>query len=162
MTSNFARNHRLSQQTLDTYTRYGAHPRDAADRRYFYHVYLQDVVPDGVTVHHIHNGSHNLVREEIQLLTPSGRIFMSGLVGAEKNHHYTEKVAGEEAYNKWQDGYFIPDEQKWRFFTGLAKIRFFGSREDEKWDCKGQLDPIGCAQYVAAYLQQEYDKLGQH
>lgn len=87
---------------------------------------------------------------------------MSGLVGAEKNHHYTAKVAGEEAYDKWHNGFFIPDEQKWRFFTGLAMIRFFSSCGDKEWDRKGQLHPIDDAQYVAAYLQQEYDKLRYH
>lgn len=88
---------------------------------------------------------------------------MSGLVGTELNHHYPAKVAGENALNQSVGGHFVPDdERKWRFFTGFAKIRFFEGRGNEKWGCKGEVDPIKDAGCVAEYLQREYDKLGHH
>ena len=82
--------------------------------------YLRDVVPYGITVQHVPSAASTNVRQEIQLLTPSGQLFMSGLIGTERDHFRLEDVAASEAYTKWLDGEFAPDGQNWRFFTGLG------------------------------------------
>ena len=161
MTSNFARNGGLSRQTMDEYLRYGGpRPRNLRERVYFYETYLQDVVPDRVTVH-VRPKHMTRERHEIQLLTPTGAIFMWGLVGTETDHDVVKYAAGIDASKRYRDGLFVPDWLSWRFFTGLTEIRFFSAEENsnEGWECGGEFHPINDAQYVAAYLQQEFDKL---
>ena len=161
MTSYFARHRRFSRQTQE-WAHYGAYPRSLDDRLQFYMNYLLDVVPLGVTVHHLPTGLEENKSEEIHLLTPSGQIFMTGLVGRQRNHTTTEEVAGSEAYTKWLDGDFVPDGQNWRFFTGLAELRFFNSDRGNSWELKQSCHPMNYPDYVAEFLQEEYDSLRYH
>ena len=89
---------------------------------------------------------------------------MWGLVGTETDHDVVKYAAGIDASNRYRDGFFVPDWLNWRFFTGLTEIRFFSAEENsnEGWECGGEFHPINDAQYVAAYLQQEFDKLRYH
>ena len=164
----------LSTMVRSIYERHGRSPRNIEDRVLFYLNYLFEVIPSGITVNRIfdpesyHNGE-TATRVEVRLLTASGELFMSGLVSMDVRASHLEIVAGSEAYTRWLDGYFVPDSKYWRFFTGLGEIGFFGngahagedSPEDE-WGCQGRFDPIAHAQEVAAFLQQEYDRLWSH
>ncbi|CAD6587166.1 MAG: hypothetical protein ASARMPRED_003014 [Alectoria sarmentosa] len=167
MTSHVARNGGLSQQTHEAYRCYGRTPRGVDERLHFYYTYLLDVVPWGITVNHIPAERSNdprasSTREEIQLLTLSGTIFMSGLVSMERSATMIETVAADEAYSKWLDGDFVPDDRKWRFFTGLTQIRFFESPRGDEWDLVDNFNLMLNAQGVAAFLQQEYNRLSFH
>ena len=165
MTSLFVRNNGLSRDTLGAYTAYCIDPGAEDDRLHFYYRYLVEVVPYGVTVHHIpadrsRCGLHNTnTREEIVLLTPSGGIFMSGLVSNEKQYVHIEQVAGSEAYTKWLNGDFVPDDYNWRFFIGVGRIGFYNSRNLDEWYCVNHSNPIDDVDSVAAHLQLEFDKL---
>ena len=92
-------------------------------------------------------------------MTPSGQIFMSGLIGTETSHHRIEEVAASEAYTKWLDGEFAPDGENWRFFTGLTELRFFKSDQGDSWEMAEKYHPMHDPEYVAAFLQEEYDSL---
>lgn len=173
MSSFFSRNGGLSEQTREAYNRCGDSHPNVGERLVFYITYLHDVAPWGLTIHHIpadhipesesRNGNVSTTREEIQLLLPSGRIFMSGLLSLERSAAYLETVAGDEAYTKWLDGYFVPDNQNWRFFTCLANMRIFNSNHrGDEWDLVGSFHPISHAQEVATLLQQEYNRLRYH
>lgn len=162
---------RLSYSTLEAYWLYGAFPRSIHDRLHFYLTYLVDVAPFGVNVEHIRafrssdimlNPNLTTTREEVQLLAPSGKIFMSGLVSMEQTTNAVEQVAADEAYTKWDDGDFVPDGQNWRFFTGLVRLRLYDSREGNEWECLGTYHPITQAGDVAAVLLQQYNRLPYH
>ena len=156
MTSYFARYGRLSPQTQGL-AEHGARPQNVYERLNFYMNYLQDVVPYGITVQHIPSDRPENNSQEIHLLTPSGQIFMSGLVSRDRNHNHTEEVAGSEAYTYWLDGEFAPDGDNWRFFTGLAALRFFNSVQGDSWELQQSYHGMDYAEYVAEYLQEEYD-----
>ena len=87
---------------------------------------------------------------------------MSGLVSMERSATMIETVAADEAYSKWLDGDFVPDDRKWRFFTGLTQIRFFESPRGDEWDLVDNFNLMLNAQGVAAFLQQEYNRLSFH
>ena len=93
------------------------------------------------------------------LLTPSGDIFMSGLVSNEKQYARIEQVACSEAYTKWLNGDFVADDCNWRFFIGVGRIGFYNSRNLDEWDCVNHSNPIDDVDSVAAHLQLEFDKL---
>lgn len=169
MTSKLVQNRGLSPQTLDAHRRCRANRYDADERLWFLLTYLEDVVPWGITVHHIPgdrtDGKGENAREGIQLQTPSGMIFMSGLVSTESGQQYIEPVAAGEAYSKWDLGYFVPDGENWRFFLGagpVGLISFFNSRQasqGDDWELKYNFETIDSAAELAAYLQQEFDSL---
>lgn len=161
MTSSFATHRLLSRQThmssisgarLSTVT-------TLDDKLTFYLNYLKDVVPYGVTVQHVPSDQPSGKREEIHLLTPSGKIFMSGLVGKDRNPTWVEEVAASEAYTLWLEGEFIPDGETWRFFTGLERLRFFNSDERDSWKMESCEAPMDKPDRVAEFLQQQYDSL---
>lgn len=146
---------------MDEYLLYGGPcPRSLSERVFFYETYLQDVVPDRVTVH-VPRKHMTHERHEIQLLTPTGAIFMWGLIGTETDDDLAKCAAGIEASKQYRDGHFVPDWLSWRFFTCLTEIRFFSAEErsNEGWECQGEFHLIDDAQRVAAYLQQEFDNL---
>ena len=162
MTSNYAIFGDLSERTRDIYRRYGSRPRTLDERVDFYLALLKDVVPGGITVHHVPEdpSSHDGVsprREEIQLLTYSGKVFMSGLVTMDRDTTETETVAGSEAYTKWLDGDFI--DHNWRFFTASARLKFFGNCHRDEWERMRDYHPVTHADLVAAFLQNEYNRL---
>ena len=163
MTSFFSRNHGLSEDTQEAYRRYQL-SQNVAGRLEFYLAYLRDIAPHGITIHHIaatRTGAGQAARnerEEIQLLTSSGKIFMSGLVSMERRADSIETVAADEAYSKCLDEEFV--DQNWRFFTGLNKIRIFNSdRSGDGWELVSDDNPIENADEVAAFLQEEYDRI---
>ncbi|KAL9135741.1 MAG: hypothetical protein Q9175_003065 [Cornicularia normoerica] len=163
MTSEFARNQGLSQRTREAYER-SRGSNNVEDRLHFYLTYLEDLVPFGLTVHHVptqrgDDPRPSNAREEIQLLTFPGMIFMSGLVSMESAASLIETVAASEAYTKWLDGDFVPDYDNWRFFTGLATIRFFKSHDGDEWELEREFHPILHAAEMADTLDQEFDKL---
>ena len=84
---------------------------------------------------------------------------MSGLIGTERDPVRIEDVAASEAYTKWLDGEFAPDGQNWRFFTGLVELRLFKSDQGDSWDMAQSCHPMHRPDYVAAFLQEEYDSL---
>ncbi|CAF9908111.1 MAG: hypothetical protein ALECFALPRED_004224 [Alectoria fallacina] len=164
MTSPFARNQQFSQQTLAAFRQSPRLASDVTERLAFFCAYLEDVAPSGLVVQHVpveldneeQDSARNPRREEIQLVTESGMIFMSGIVSME--------VAGDEAYTKWPEGGFTtPDGNNWRFFTGHNnKFRFFSSYRGGEWESTGEFHPIQKAEEVAAFLQQEFDRLPLH
>ena len=165
MTSFYARHGSLSRQTRES-SQHFARPRNPQDRLRFYMDYLIDVVPLEVTVHHAPSSSgprgRRARREEIQLLTPSGEIFMTGLVEMGSSPYHCEEVAASEAYTKWLDGYFAADGRKWRFFTGLSQLRFYRSDRGVSWNIKEAFHPMNEAQRVSEFLQQQYESLRHH
>lgn len=163
MTSFYARHGSLSRQTREL-SQHFARPRNPQDRLSFYMEYLLDVVPLEVTVRHVPSSSATrarmVEREEIQLLTLSGDIFMTGLVGMGPNPNHCEEIAASEAYTKWLDGYFAADGRNWRFFTGLSQLRFYKSDGDDTWKITENFPPMDNAQRVSEFLQRQYESLG--
>ena len=165
MTSLFARNRRLGRQTLEAYHRLNT-SQNVNNRLDFFMNYLQDVAPSGLIIEHVpvepdERGRPTVrdpAREEIQLSTLAGDLFMSGLVSLEYNPRDLERTAGDEAYTKWLHSEFTADGDNWRFFTGQSTIKFFDSQKDE-WYVAGEFHPIEEAEEVAAFLQEEFDKL---
>ena len=162
MTSFYARHGTLSRQTRES-LQYYTSPRNAQDILRFYMDYLLDVVPLEVTVQHVPSSSDTRgTREEIQLLTPSRRIWMTGFVSKELNPDYPEHAAGSEAYNKWEEGYFVADGGNWRFFTGLAQLRFYKNDQRNTWKITENFYPMDSAQSVSEFLQEQYENLSHH
>ena len=166
MTSYLAQYGRLRERTLEAYSEYGHYPRHVNERLDFYLLYLQDVVPYGITVHHFpcdvdpSSSTRYPKREEIRLLTWSGRIFMTGLVSVEPTALHCEQVAGDEAYTRSLSGDFV--DHHWRFFTALVQLRFCDGVGDEGWERVEEFRPIDHAWVVAEYLQHEYYRLAPH
>ena len=161
MTSYFASHGTLSRETRDS-AYCLIDPRNLNDRLIFYINYLQDVVPDGITVQHVPTGLSNLTSEEIQLITLEGYIFMSGLIRIDRNPARGEEIAGSEAFTHFENGEFSPDardERNWRFFTGHDSLRFFKSHGRDSWDEIQKYDPVIDAKYVAEYFMEEYQEL---
>ena len=158
----------LSEFTFDKLAGVKADPKDAKARLEFYQFYFLDVVPSGVVVEHITitppsdiRAQHpdSKTREELRLLTPSKKIFMSGLVSVEMSSDGIKSVAGVEARTQWRHGDFAPDGQDWRFFAAQEKLRLFTSRSMGEYNLKGEYDPIFAAGAVAEVLLQESWKL---
>lgn len=163
MTSPFVHYQGIGELALEAYSRLNISPQSVMDRVRFYCIYLKDVAPLGLTVHHIpvepDDKERSPAREEILLTTNSGKIFMSGLVSLEANPANVERTAGHEAYTNWLNGEFTPADDIWRFFTGLSKIRFFSSHLCDEWEARGVFHPIQQAEEVAAFLEKEFYKL---
>ena len=157
MTSYYARTGQLSLST-HAWAGYDARPGNLNTRLNFYMSYFQDVVPSGVTVRHVPSDGP-VQREEIQLLTNTGKLFMSGLISHRSDHSETEQVAADEAFTKWLDGDFVPDLQNWRFFTGLAELRLFKSHEGDSWKMTKRYRPMDYPDRVAEFLQEQYNSL---
>ena len=155
MTSYYARHRRLSQQTLRAYPRMD---RSIADRLRFYVSYFEDVAPDEVTVDHVPSTTND-GKEEVQLRTPSGRIFMSGLVSMDRSVNPAEEDDADGAYTNYRNGYFVHYEGAWRFFTALGQLRVYCSFARDDWELMGKLPPFDDAKEVAAWLQSQYDSL---
>ena len=156
MTSHYAQYRELAAATCEAYDRTLDSP-SLRNRLDFFYDYLVEVAPLGVHIRHIPQRGCSS-REEVQLVDTSERIIMSGLISLEYNPNHIEEVAGDEAYTKWDAGYFVPDDT-WRFFTGTHKIRFFKSQDGNDFELRGSWHPIKDVEQVAAYLQQEYDRL---
>lgn len=133
------------------------------DQLRFYYYYLRDIVPQGVTVQHCPTGESQ-TREEIQLLTPSGGLFMSGLVSIDRSTTNLESVAGSEAYTYWLDGEYVPGDQDWRFFTAHTNLTFLRClhRNGNEWEADWGANPMNRADEAAVYLQLQYDMLRYH
>ena len=172
MTSNYAKNRGLSQQTLSLWKSIGDPPRDVADRLRFYLSYLSEVVPYGVTVHHIpsrpsYNTRHlpsrpsSDTRQKIQFWLGTGKIFMAGLVSLEINGVNAEHPATDEAYAKLYDEDIVSDDGgTWRLFSGGAKVRMYNChRSTNAYELTGLFQPIENAGELAAHLQREYDSM---
>ena len=54
------------------------------------------------------------------------------------------------------------DGDRWRFFSGLGRIRFLESLSGDEYGLVGELDPVGDAEDVAGYLQREFDRIEQY
>ncbi|CAD6592526.1 MAG: hypothetical protein ASARMPRED_006386 [Alectoria sarmentosa] len=165
MTSYYSQ-YELSQQTRGAYQRYCANPSSVAERRDFYLTYLDDVVPIEVTVHlvlsHLQpydlRGPNN-PREEIQLRF-GGKIFMTCVVGLDRNSQHAEDVAGTLAYEHWHQGHCIADSQQaWGMFTALHNLRFCTSRDGREWCREANLHPTCQVQEVVAYFRQEFERV---
>ena len=122
--------------------------------------YFQDVAPDGVTVVHerilpVHNP-----RQEITLRTPSGQIFMSGIVTMEPQTRDLDIYAANKGEPKWRAGYFVPDGRCWRFFTATNMLGVFLAYGEDGWDPVGAMDPVRHASETVRLLQNQYDSLG--
>ncbi|KAL9068684.1 MAG: hypothetical protein Q9161_005998 [Pseudevernia consocians] len=162
-TSYFAQTESLSQETLNAYQRFFHEPRNAEIKLDFYFCFLADVVPYGITVHHFLPSPRRIPRYEIQLQTPSRKIFMSGLVAMEVGFVVMDAAAAAaaEASVQWNDRQFVPDGENWRCFIGIgpALIGFYKALgAGQLWEDMSvamRLDPRG----VAIYLQKEYDSL---
>ena len=87
---------------------------------------------------------------------------MSGLISREQSPTDIEKVAADEAYGNWLEGDFVPGESNWRFFTGLASLRFYKGHYGDQYFSTVSLDPMRHPREVAAYLQDQFDKLRWH
>lgn len=167
MTSVFAQNGGLSEQTFEAYNLCKTVPRVVRRMLDFYYVYLKDVAPLGLIIEHVpvepddqgRLPDRDPEREEIRLYTNSGKVFVSGLVSKEYDPRNLERPAGDEAYTHWLQGDFTPDGDNWRFFTGMTKIRFFSSRGTDGWVVGNEFHPIDQADEVAAFLQQEFNNL---
>ncbi len=153
----------------------GPNPRSFEQRLNFYLTYLEDVVPDDVTITHVPNNlqpwelilpespgaAAPVEREEIQLRY-QGRIFMACILSLE-HPISAETMAGHLAYVHWRNGYFVRDHHRaWRMFTALRDIRFCSSWDGNTWDRMATFDPIRNAGNVAAYLQRELDRVRLH
>ena len=157
MTSYFARYHRLRDHTLQAYERFNSSRRD---RLLFYGYYLRDIVPRGVTVHYIPAGVHLNSREEVELRTLRGNVFLSGLITLEISSNSLEGVAVDEAFTKFMEGDFVRDDERWRFFTGASQLKFFKCNGNEDWELAESTYPIrDDAKYAAEYLQLQYSSL---
>ena len=87
---------------------------------------------------------------------------MYGLVSMEHRADHIEEVAGNEAYTKYLDGYFVRDDETWRFFTGLSQLRVYCCFASEYWELMSVLHPIRDVREVAGYFQTQYDSLREH
>lgn len=167
MTSEYARNGHLSRLMLDAWSQCRDSPSSVDAKLQFYFRYLYDVVPLGICVQRVpsepntdqHSTAH---REEIQLLTLSGRLFMSGLISRERVPTSIETVAANEAYGSWLEEDFVPGDSDWRFFTGLISLRFYKGHHGDEYDVVETLSPMLYPREVAAYLQEEFDNLRWH
>ena len=164
MTSYFARYGTLRPETQDAYRMYND---TLDDRVYFYLLYFEDIVPQGVTVHHIWNSSSNdrTPTQEIQFLTPSGHIFMSGLVSLELDKDPLKTATKRKARWYYRHAYYADDDDCWRYFTALKYIRTFNAYydyEDERHEFVGTCHPISDAAVQAQSLQGQYDSMRTH
>lgn len=161
ISSNFAELGRLYNETIEAYNLFQRYP-NTEHRKEFYEHYFLNVVPWGVHVKHIPADRSGLAhhdwntREEIRLLMPSGKIFMSGLVSREYSSPGLQSVAGDEAYTHWKNEKFAEDGRNWRFFTGQGLIKFFNSYDGREWDLTDDFDPVKEADSVAAFLKEQY------
>lgn len=172
MTSFWSQTGQLSNETMHTWERQRRGPRPSTSgvtteqRRDFYMEYLYDVVPDGVGVHLV---THDLQpwdlsgptaqREEIQLRYGS-QIFMTGIVGIDRNPEYSEQLATTVAFSHWRQGLFhLFRRQAWAIFTGLDRIMFCSSRNGQDWVRRDSFHPINDVREVVAYLQREFDEI---
>lgn len=156
MTSYLAQYGMLSDDTIRAYERYSW---SRQHRLRFYCHYFEDVVPEGVTVHHIPSGIHVNSREEIELRTPRGNVFMSGLIALGSNSPDLEQTAGDEAFTKFLEREYVGDDERWRFFTGTTGLKFYECNGNEDWELAESLGPIQNQKQVAEYLQWQYESL---
>ena len=159
MTSNYAKNRGLSQETLSLWKSVGENPRDVTERLRFYLSYFPEVVPYGVTVHHVPGGLSSNTRQQIQFWLGSGKIFMSGLVAMEMNGVKNEHPAEDESYTKLYDEDLVRDDGTWRLFTAGALVRMYNCLRPNEYELTGLFHPIDDAWKLAAHLQREYDSM---
>ena len=156
MTSYYAQHRRLSSQTLEAYQRVNL---SAHDRLIFYLNYFQDVVPAGIAVHHVPHHSSAGSRKGIELRTPTGRIFMSGLTSMESRFERVEQAAAEDAVEKYDRDLFVRDDGTIRVFTALTQLRVYSYFGGLDWEPMGVLPPIPDVKEMADFLQRQYDSV---
>ena len=157
---------RLNPNTIEAYRSYGAAPHSVAERRNFYLLYLQDVLPLNVMPVHIPNHLQIFTlshwrdgREEIRLMY-EGRIFMTCVVSMDTHPVRPEEIAGSLAFHHWRQGYFMRDHHTaWRTITALDKIRFCSSRDGREWERTATLHPMRDVEEVVAYFWQELERV---
>ena len=164
MTSYFARYGALRPDTQDAYTKYND---TLHDRVYFYFLYFEDIVPQGVTVRHIWNSSSNdrTPTQELQLLTPSEHIFMTGLVSMVLGKDRLKTATKRKARWYYRHAYYADDDGCWRYFTALTEIRNFNGYydyENESHEFIGTCHPISDVAAQAQNLQRYYDSMRTH
>ena len=84
---------------------------------------------------------------------------MSGVLSMEVQTNYLHSIAADEAYTNWLEGYCVPDDGNWRFFTLTGVLSFFKGYRHDGWAIDDYFEPMDSAQDLAAYLQREYDSL---
>ena len=157
MTSYYARHGRLHPDTLAAEPMYND---TLEDRVYFYVLYFQDIVPHGVTVHHVWDS--RTPTQEIQLKTRSGHIFMSGLVSLVGPLKRATKNMARWYY---RHAYYADDDGCWRYFTALEDIETFNGYNDyeDQWhEVVAKCDPIDDVAVQAQSLQVQYDSMRTH
>ena len=173
MTSYYALFKELRLETRTAYTNACNSPRDLKKRLNFYLHYMADVIPHGLTARHVPSTNtitssstsssttttpSRITGEEIQLLTPSGYLFMTGLVALEDEATpFTEEVVANEAYNSWLEGFF--GGNNWRFFTAMNRIGFREGYPNPVWN-RVDFDPIVDVEMVARHLMELYEGAG--
>ena len=164
MTSHFATYGALRPETQDAYSMYN----DTLEHRvYFYLLYFEDIVPQGVTVHHIWDDSSNdhTPTQELQFLTPSGHIFMSGLISLVLGKDSLNSAAKKKARWYYRHAYYADDEECWRYFSASKLIRTFNGYKDygDAWhEFLGACRPIDDVEVQAQSLQRQYDSMRTH
>ena len=173
MTANYLRAMRLSNETMDVWSRYdvASHVGASVEKRIeFYMSYLYDVVPDEVNPHLITNDlqPYNLQgmlsnvasgSQEIQLWY-GDKVFMTGVVSDAYDPSPVEDVACGLASSHWgQRHTHRYHDHAWAAFTGLEMIRFCSSRDGQVWTRAETFHPINDVREVVAYFQREFENI---
>ena len=137
------------------------------DRVYFYLLYFEDIVPQGVTVHHVTDSSSNdsTLTQEIHFLTPSRRLFMLGLVSMVLDTRPLKRVTRDQARWYYRHAYYADDDECWRYFTALEDIETFNGYHDyaDQWhELVATCHPIDDVAVQAQSLQGQYDSMRTH
>lgn len=158
MTSEYAKNRGLSQKIISLWTQIGKDPRDAGDRLRFYLAYFPEVLPYGVTVHHIPSKPPNKTTQEVQFCLHEGKIFICGLILAKEMYAANvQQLVADEKYTKPSDkDMVISEDGSWRFFTAGAEVKMYNRLRNNEYELLGVFDPIRNAWELAAFLQRQY------
>lgn len=84
---------------------------------------------------------------------------MSGLITLQVDSPDLEQTAGDEAFTKFLEREFVRDDERWRFFTGTTRLKFYECNGNEDWELAESLTPIHNRMQVAEYLQWHYESL---
>ncbi|MCJ1459803.1 hypothetical protein MMC28_010182 [Mycoblastus sanguinarius] len=117
----------------------------------FWLKYLEEVVPQGVTVKYMEKEGKARA-EGIEIYQASGDLFMPGIIVYRKHLAETAQVAAELAFTKFDDEGSTGD---WYFFVGASKLSFFkGEAGSEEYGETPEVEfmPIEDAQKVRDYL----------
>ena len=162
MTSYFARHRALRP---DTHYAYAGFNTSIDYRVQFYVLYFRDIVPRGVTVHRTWRASLDSQTQEIQLRTPSGSIFMYGLVTQSHNANQAEDATRRMARQYFMHGHYADDDDCWRYFTASIYLSLHNGYIDNEQEWHERVDssyPILQAESQAWDLQNQYDSMASH